>query len=177
MIEIIKLSATEHIYKEMIDCILCSSIKPPPPSGGKGHVDTDRKNQRLKSLMNKITIVLYVLMFCLNWNILKQVYSLIVLVSTLGFCFLDLDCLVLFFKSKYYYSCYFAVCFYEQCTENYPLEHLTNRPFSMAWDRHSSILYSCEVILALINILSPWWKAREKLPTSYSRKLRSRCPN
>lgn len=66
MIEIIKLSATEHIYKEMIDCILCSSIKPPPPSGSKGHVDTDRKSQRLKSLMNKITIVLYVLMFCLN---------------------------------------------------------------------------------------------------------------
>lgn len=62
MIEIVKLSATEHIYKEMIDCILCSSIKPPPPSGGKGHVDIDRKNQRIKSPVNKINIVLYVLM-------------------------------------------------------------------------------------------------------------------
>lgn len=46
MIEIVKLSATEHIYKEMIDCILCSSIKPPPPLGGKGHVDIDRKKPK-----------------------------------------------------------------------------------------------------------------------------------
>lgn len=61
MIEIVKLSATEHIYKEMIDCILCSPIKPPPPLGGKGHVDIDRKNQRIKFPVNKINIVLYVL--------------------------------------------------------------------------------------------------------------------
>lgn len=61
-----------------------------------------------------------------------------VLVSTLGFCFLDLGCFVLFFKSKYYYSCYLAVCLYEQCTGTYPLEHLTNHPFSIHWDRQNS---------------------------------------
>lgn len=62
----LKLSATEHIYKEMIDCILCSSIKPLPSSGSKGHVDIDRKSQRIKSLMNKINIVLYVFMLFFN---------------------------------------------------------------------------------------------------------------
>lgn len=59
MIDITKLSATEHVFKEITDYSLCSSIKPPPLPLSKGHVDIDKKSQRIQSQVTKINILLY----------------------------------------------------------------------------------------------------------------------